>query len=191
MVKVICSYIGVDKLFVRENADYLRTAMLPMLEPYIDSGVVEFGLFTGTKRDAQGNWFNECSRHAKVAHDWVALIDSDEFIIPVEQCAFGSLLLGPMLLLVLLCAVRGVIWLHVRPGLMLCNACAECIDCATVNKASLEATSSHSTAHLERNDLKPPAKGEVQDDGIVVGRIIEVYPRSALCQRFCRWAAMA
>ena len=80
-------YIGVDTIFIRENADFTQTSILPMLAPYLDAGVVDFGLFSGDNRFAMGNWANECARHARVAHQWVASIDSDEFIVPLHRCA--------------------------------------------------------------------------------------------------------
>ena len=70
---------------MRENGN--SSAIAKDLQPYIDAGIVNFGLLDGPKHPTQTNWFNQCSKMAQPKHSWVAFIDLDEFIVVLHKCA--------------------------------------------------------------------------------------------------------
>ena len=82
----MCRFVGVDKMFLRENGFYNST-IEEQLQPYSDAGVVDFAFLPGTKHPTQTNWFNECARLTKPKFTWVAFIDVDEFIVVLNKCA--------------------------------------------------------------------------------------------------------
>lgn len=84
-------YIGVDRFYLRENGN--SSAIAGDLRPYIDAGVVDFGLLEGTKHPTQTNWYNSCSKLAGRRHSWVAFIDLDEFIVVINRRAFARSLI--------------------------------------------------------------------------------------------------
>ena len=94
--RACCRYIGVDKIFLRENGN--TSSIQAEMQPYVQAGVVDFGLIDGPKHPTQTNWFNACSKMAQPAYSWVAFVDMDEFIVVLNKCAL------PHMQRLLLCA---------------------------------------------------------------------------------------
>lgn len=83
-----CRFVGVGTFFLRENdAPGANAALEALLEPYMQSGIVNFDYWPGAKHPAQTNWYNECAKLAQADHDWVAFIDLDEFMMVLHACA--------------------------------------------------------------------------------------------------------
>lgn len=72
---------GVEKFYIYDNesTDFTRE----VLQPYIDSGFVDYIYFPGYRRQlaAYDDWF---SKH-RFDSRWVAIIDLDEFIVPLKN----------------------------------------------------------------------------------------------------------
>lgn len=73
--------VGVDKFYLYDNESTDNTREI--LEPYIRRGIVEYTFFPGDARQnpAYIDFFN---RHADDTR-WAALIDADEFLVPIEH----------------------------------------------------------------------------------------------------------
>jgi hypothetical protein len=73
--------VGVQKFFIYDNesTDNLRD----FLEPYIKDGVVEYTFFPG-KRQQIAAYNDAIHRYSNVSF-WLAFIDIDEFLVPVED----------------------------------------------------------------------------------------------------------
>ena len=78
-----CRFIGVDKIFLRENGN--SSGIEEDLQPYIRAGTVDFGLLEGPKHPIQTNWYNDCARQAEPDYSWVAFVDLDEFIVVLDR----------------------------------------------------------------------------------------------------------
>ena len=83
--RLVCRFVGVDKFYLRENGNH--SSIQTDLQPYIDAGIVDFGLIDGPKHPAQTNWYNHCSKLAQASYSWVAFIDLDEFIVVLDRFA--------------------------------------------------------------------------------------------------------
>jgi hypothetical protein len=72
--------VGVQKFFIYDNesTDNLRD----FLEPYIDKGIVEYTFFPGKRRQVFA--YNDALQRYKYATYWLAFIDIDEFLVPVQ-----------------------------------------------------------------------------------------------------------
>jgi hypothetical protein len=72
--------VGVQKFFIYDNesTDNLRD----FLEPYIDKGIVEYTYFPGKRQQVFA--YNDVLRRYRHASFWIAFIDIDEFLGPVE-----------------------------------------------------------------------------------------------------------
>jgi hypothetical protein len=77
--------IGVEHFYLYNNLsqdDYLE-----VLEPYVEEGIVELFDFPKTpfKNTDQLTVYNHALRLSREQNDWLAIIDTDEFITPMEQ----------------------------------------------------------------------------------------------------------
>jgi hypothetical protein len=72
---------GARRFFIYDNesTDNLRE----LLEPYIRDGIVEYIFFPGKRRQVAA--YNDAIRRFKYESFWLAFIDIDEFLVPVEQ----------------------------------------------------------------------------------------------------------
>jgi hypothetical protein len=72
--------VGVQKFFIYDNesTDNLRN----FLESYIDKGIVEYTFFPGKRQQVIA--YNDALQRYKYASFWLAFIDIDEFLVPVE-----------------------------------------------------------------------------------------------------------
>ena len=75
--------MGVDKFIIYDNesSDNLKE----VLQPYIDSGEVVYDYCPGDYKILQTKLINETIRKYRNKTRWIALIDVDEFIVPVNQ----------------------------------------------------------------------------------------------------------
>ncbi|MBD5400415.1 glycosyltransferase family 92 protein [bacterium] len=73
--------VGVTKFYLYDNESGDNTHKI--LEPYIDRGIVEYTWFPGKQMQAPA-YKDILNKHANDAR-WMALIDLDEFLVPVEH----------------------------------------------------------------------------------------------------------
>jgi len=71
--------VGVEKFYIYDNSSSDDTR--EVLAPYIKSGLVEYTFWPGAKR--QYGAYEDCVRRHKFDTRWLALIDLDEFMVPV------------------------------------------------------------------------------------------------------------
>jgi hypothetical protein len=71
---------GVQKFFIYDNesTDNLKG----FLEHYIDKGIIEYTFFPGKRRQVFA--YNDALQRYKYASFWIAFIDIDEFLVPVQ-----------------------------------------------------------------------------------------------------------
>lgn len=80
-------WLGVDKVFVRENAATLPRNLMPRVQGMIDSGFLDIGTLPGPKHPLQNRWYNRCSKPDMAGeHSWVTFLDLDEFMVVLEKC---------------------------------------------------------------------------------------------------------
>ena len=72
--------IGVEKFYLYDNESTDETQKI--LKPYIKSGLVDYTPFPGQKMQLPA--YNDCIEKHKNETKWLAVIDLDEFIVPVK-----------------------------------------------------------------------------------------------------------
>lgn len=72
--------VGVDKFYLYDNESSDDTKKI--LTPYIKSGLVEYTFFPGQKMQLPA--YNDCIEKHKNDTKWLAVIDLDEYIVPVK-----------------------------------------------------------------------------------------------------------
>ena len=75
------SNLGVEKFYVYDNESSDDTK--EVLAPYIESGLVEYTFFPGTKQQLSA--YDDCLKKRRLDAHWIAMIDLDEFIVPVKD----------------------------------------------------------------------------------------------------------
>lgn len=70
---------GVDKFYIYDNESTDGTREL--LEPYIRSGLVEYRYWPGRRQQLAA--YDDCMERHRLSARWIAIIDLDEFIVPV------------------------------------------------------------------------------------------------------------
>lgn len=73
--------MGVEKFYVYDNDSTDCTKEI--LAPYIESGLVEYTFFPGYKKQLAA--YDDCLEKHRFDTRWIALIDLDEFIVPVKD----------------------------------------------------------------------------------------------------------
>jgi len=73
--------VGVEKFYIYDNDSTDNTKEI--LKPYIEQGIVEYTYFPGKK--AQKPAYRDCIKKYKYDSKWIAFIDLDEFIVPLEN----------------------------------------------------------------------------------------------------------
>lgn len=73
--------VGVNKFYLYDNESSDDT--VDVLKPYIDKGIVEYTFFPGIARQQPA--YIDCVTKYKNDVRWLALIDLDEFIVPVQH----------------------------------------------------------------------------------------------------------
>ena len=71
--------MGVDKFYIYDNESTDNTREI--LEPYIKSGVVDYTYFPGYRMQLAA--YDDCLKKHRFDTRWLAMIDMDEFIVPV------------------------------------------------------------------------------------------------------------
>ena len=79
---------GVERFYIYDNesADCTRE----VLQPYIESGIVEYHYFPGRKRQLAA--YDDCFERHRFDTRWIAVIDLDEFIVPVKDSSIPDFL---------------------------------------------------------------------------------------------------
>ncbi len=73
--------VGVEKFFIYDNQS--KDDTYQVLKPYIDAGIVEYTYVEGDGIQNEVNYYAVC--HARDKTKWLAVIDLDEFIMPVAD----------------------------------------------------------------------------------------------------------
>ena len=73
--------MGVDKFYIYDNESSDGTREI--LQPYIDSGLVEYKYWPGQKMQIPA--YKDCVRRHRRDTEWLAVIDMDEFIVPIKH----------------------------------------------------------------------------------------------------------
>ena len=72
--------VGVQKFYIYDNES--EDNLKDVLEPYIRQGLVEYTFFPGIKQQCLA--YNDCIDKHREDVKWLAIIDADEFIVPVK-----------------------------------------------------------------------------------------------------------
>lgn len=80
--------LGVEKFYFYDNGSTDDTRAI--LAPYIDSGVVEYIFYPGQKRQIAA--YDDCIDRHRLDTRWLAFIDIDEFIVPLQDPSIPRLL---------------------------------------------------------------------------------------------------
>ena len=72
---------GVEKFYIYDNGSSDNTR--EQLEPYIESGVVDYTWFPGQVQQLAA--YDDCFDRHRLEARWIAVIDIDEFIVPVKD----------------------------------------------------------------------------------------------------------
>jgi hypothetical protein len=72
---------GVEKFYIYDNESTDNTKEI--LEPYVKSGLVEYIFWAGNKQ--QLYVYDNCLDKHRFDTHWIAIIDLDEFIVPIED----------------------------------------------------------------------------------------------------------
>ena len=73
--------VGAEKFYIYDNESTDNTKEI--LQPYMDSGIVEYTYRKGAKQ--QLPVYADCLERFRFDTEWIAFIDLDEFIVPVEH----------------------------------------------------------------------------------------------------------
>ncbi|MDE6048597.1 MAG: glycosyltransferase family 92 protein [Paramuribaculum sp.] len=73
--------VGVEKFYIYDNGSDDNTN--EVLAPYIESGVVEYTFFPGKRKQLAA--YDDCLEKHRFDTRWIAIIDLDEFIVPVKD----------------------------------------------------------------------------------------------------------
>ncbi len=72
---------GVEKFYIYDNESTDCTK--EVLAPYIESGIVEYKYFPGNRRQLAA--YDDCFERHRLETRWLAIIDLDEFIVPIKD----------------------------------------------------------------------------------------------------------
>lgn len=72
---------GVEKFYIYDNESTDCTK--EVLDPYIESGLVEYNYWPGKKQ--QLATYDDCFERHRLDARWIAVIDLDEFIVPIKD----------------------------------------------------------------------------------------------------------
>lgn len=72
---------GVEKFYIYDNESTDSTK--EVLSPYIESGIVEYVYFPGQKKQLLA--YDDCFEKHRLDTRWLAIIDLDEFIVPIRD----------------------------------------------------------------------------------------------------------
>lgn len=81
---------GVEKFYIYNNESTDNTEEI--LQPYIDSGLVEYHFISGKKKQTAA--YDDCLARHRYDSRWIAFIDLDEFIVPIKNKTIPEFLKG-------------------------------------------------------------------------------------------------
>lgn len=81
-------HLGVDKFYIYDNES--TDSIHEILKPYIESGIVEYKYFPGSKQQLPA--YDDCIKSHRNDTRWLAFIDLDEFILPVHNDTIPQML---------------------------------------------------------------------------------------------------
>ena len=73
--------VGVEKFYIYDNESADNTKEI--LAPYIESGLVEYTFLPGKKQQLPA--YDDCLERRRLEARWIAVIDLDEFIVPIKD----------------------------------------------------------------------------------------------------------
>jgi len=73
--------MGVEKFYIYDNESDDNTKEI--LKPHIQSGLVDYTYFPGQKQQLAA--YDHCLDHHRLESHWMAIIDLDEFIVPLKD----------------------------------------------------------------------------------------------------------
>jgi len=79
---------GVEKFFIYDNESTDETK--EVLAPYVEKGIVEYNYFPGRKRQLAA--YDDCLERHRLDVRWLAVIDLDEYIVPVKDQSISDFL---------------------------------------------------------------------------------------------------
>lgn len=79
---------GVEKFYIYDNESTDGTR--DILEPYIQRGIVEYTSWPGYRRQLAA--YDDCLLHHRYSTRWIAFIDLDEFIVPIQDASIPEFL---------------------------------------------------------------------------------------------------
>ncbi len=79
---------GVDKFYIYDNESTDDTARI--LAPYVEQGIVEYNFWPGAEQQLWA--YDDCFRRHRLETRWLAVIDLDEFIVPVQDTTVADFL---------------------------------------------------------------------------------------------------
>ncbi|MCH5246746.1 MAG: glycosyltransferase family 92 protein [Muribaculaceae bacterium] len=82
--------MGVEKFYIYDNESTDNTK--DVLQPYIDSGLVDYVYWPGSRQ--QLAVYDDCFNRHRFETRWLAVIDLDEFIVPVRDKSIPDFLKG-------------------------------------------------------------------------------------------------
>jgi len=80
--------VGIEKFYIYDNESADDTRKI--LEPYIKAGIVEYKFWPGDKM--QHPAYNDVIRVCEYKTKWLAIIDADEFIVPLQDKSIPDIL---------------------------------------------------------------------------------------------------
>jgi hypothetical protein len=86
-VSMLCRWLGVDRIFLTENAPEPGRALaeMPDLKKFTRNGFLK--LDSDQRAHAQLATYSKCIKKLKPRFDWIAFFDLDEFLVVRDQCA--------------------------------------------------------------------------------------------------------
>lgn len=88
--------VGIDHFYIYDNNDHDLT--LKLLEPYIEKNIVEYTLWPSAPfgkpfwLNCQPAAYRNCLEKASGHTEWLAIIDTDEYILPMEGTSVREIL---------------------------------------------------------------------------------------------------
>ena len=73
--------VGVEKFYIYDNESTDNTK--EVLAPYVEAGIVEYIFWHGKKQ--QLPMYDDCLNKRRLEARWIAVIDLDEFIVPIKD----------------------------------------------------------------------------------------------------------